>query len=84
MKQVREWSMWLPGAKSTPGRGKSQSKVIEMGSCVAYLRSGIDTCVAGTEGLIKESCGAMRWGQRGRMMVGGTGGTAYPGSCWFF
>lgn len=44
---------------STPGRGNSQSKVTEMGSCLAYLRSGTNTCVAGTGGLIKERHGGM-------------------------
>lgn len=44
----------------TPERGKSGSKVPEMGSCLEPLRSSIDACVAGTEGLVKETCGGTR------------------------
>lgn len=51
-------SVWLSGTKSTPGRGSSQSKLTETGSCLAYLRSGTNT-VALTGGLIKERHGGM-------------------------
>ena len=57
------------GAKSNPDRGSSQNKVIKIGSCLAYLRSITVTCVAGTEGLIKERRGGMGSDQRERMIV---------------
>lgn len=55
------------GQRLLHDRGDRRSKVIEMGSCPAYLRSITVICVARSEGLIRERHGGMRI--RGRMMV---------------
>lgn len=69
VKEIREWSMLFSGAMTTPGRGKSQTKVIEMGSCLAYLKSSIGTLWL----KLRDWCrkGVEVWGQRGRMVKGG-------------
>lgn len=59
--------MWFYGQRLLHDGGDRQSKVIEMGSCPAYLRSSIVICVARPEGLIRARHGGLRIG--GRKMV---------------